>query len=59
MTIEILCTDLHEIWMKSEGVISKELFHIGCPPGGADVGRSAHTKLYNNWWGYMEKTSAC
>ena len=39
MTIERLCTDLRDFWIKSEGVISKGLFYISRPPGGALKGR--------------------
>ena len=39
MTIEIMCTDLCAIWMKSEGVTSKNMFYISRPPGGALKGR--------------------
>ena len=39
MTIEILCTDLRDFWIKSEGVISKNVFYISRPPGGAIKGR--------------------
>ena len=35
MTLEIMCTDLCEIWIKSEGVISNNVFGIIRPPGGA------------------------
>ena len=38
MTIEILCTDLRDFWINSEGVISKRLFYISRPTGGAIKG---------------------
>ena len=39
VTIEVMCTDLCDIFIKSEGVISKNVFYIGRPPGGAMKGR--------------------
>ena len=38
MTIEILCTDLHDFWIKSQGIIGKIVFYISWPPGGAIKG---------------------
>ena len=38
MTIEILCTDLRDVWIKSEGVLYIFLFYIDWPPGGAMKG---------------------
>ena len=38
MTINIVCTDLREILIKSEGVISNNVFHVSPPPGGAIKG---------------------
>ena len=39
ITIEIMCTDLCEIWIKSEGVTSNNVRGISRPPGGAVKGR--------------------
>ena len=66
MTVEILCTDLHDFWIKSQGIIGKNVFYISRPPGGAIKVRyeksrakvfpwplgSAHTKLYTDQWSY-------
>ena len=54
-----MCTDLRDILIKSEDVITKNVFYIGRPPGGAKKGtcekcrakvfpwhlRSTHTKF--------------
>ena len=38
MTIEIMCTDWCEIWIKFEAVTSNNVFGISRPPGGAATG---------------------
>ena len=71
VTIEVMCrpTDLCDILIKSEGVISKNVFYIGRPPGGAMKGRcekcrakvfpwplgSTHTKSYTDRCSYTSK----
>ena len=66
MTIEILCTDLRDFWIKSQGVISKNVFYISRPKGGAIKGwcekcrakvypqplGSALTKFETDRWSY-------
>ena len=60
MTIETLFTDLRDFWIKSKRVMSKNVFDISWPPGGAIKSRcvncrakvfpwplgSVHTKFY-------------
>ena len=57
-----MCIKLCEIWIKSEGMISQNVFYISRPPGGAVKGRcekcrakifpwhlgSVHTKFYTD-----------
>ena len=40
MTIEILRTDLHDVWIKSVGVRTKNVFSRNRPHGGAITGLS-------------------
>ena len=60
MTIKTLCAELRDFWIKSKRVMSKNVFDIIWPPGGAIKSRcvncrakvfplplgSVHTKLY-------------
>ena len=39
ITVEIMCTDLCEIWIKSEGVTSNNVRGLSGSPGGAVKGR--------------------
>ena len=74
MTIEIMCTNFREIWIKCEGLIAKNVFYISGPPGGAIKGKyekcgakvfpwplgNVHRKFYTNRWSYRQKhKSAC
>ena len=38
MTMEILCTDLRDVWIKSVGVTFKNVFSRNGPHGGAITG---------------------
>ena len=48
MTIEILCTDLRDFCIKSQGVISKNVFYISWTKGGAIKGwcEKCRAKVY-------------